>query len=194
MPQTEEEYRLVVEQKMLARATRNAQQHQAALAEEAQAATQARATQARTEQDRQKQVAERNLHEIAMQARRQRPALLAQYKHAPAGMRAVEVLRRVCLACGSDWVQTKTTTHAQQRLQCNECRAEWMMGRCWNCTTGRLDSRDPETPMCKVCRRNKCADCGACNINGCSTNPYHASFRQRDEQAAQALADAPPVS
>lgn len=194
MPQTEEEYRLVVEQKMLARAARNAQQHQTELAEQAQAVSQARAVQARTEQERQKQAEERRLHEIAMQARRQRPALLAQYKNAPAGLRAVEVLRRVCLACGSDWVQTKITTNTQHRLQCNECRAEWSVSRCWNCSTGRLDSRDPETPLCKVCRRNKCADCGACNIHGCSTNPYHAGFRQRDEQAAVAIADALPAS
>lgn len=179
MSQTELEYQDLVKQKMLARAERNTRAHaaeQEALVEEGRMEL---AAQGRAEQARQKVAEQRRQSEAIMDARRQRPTLLIRYKADPTGIRHVETLQHMCMSCGSEWVQGKTAT-TRYILVCKECRAEWYVNQCWSCVTGRLDSRDPETPPCEECGRIKCAECGACNVNGCSTNPYNNSHRQRD--------------
>lgn len=179
MTQTDDEYRQLVEQKMLARLARNARERQAAQDEQEREASEARAAQARSEQERQDRAELARQREMVAAARRNRPTLFIQYKADPTGIRHIETLKHVCIRCGSEWVRGKTaeTLHV---LVCEECWAEWYVNDCWSCTTGKLDSRDPETPQCKICGRIKCATCGACHPGGCTTNPYSAAHRQRD--------------
>lgn len=179
MTQTDEDYRQLVEQKMLARTARNARERQAEQDEQEREASEARAAQARSEQERQKRAEVAHQRDLAAEERRNRPVLFIKYKADPTGIREVETLKHVCIRCGSEWVRGKTaqTLHV---LVCEECWSEWYVNRCWSCATGKLDSRDPETPPCPVCGRIKCAACSACNPNGCTTNPYSAAHRQRD--------------
>ncbi len=187
MTQTDNEYRQLVDEKMLARTARNARERQAEQEAQAQEARDDLAAKARAEQERQKLIEQARQREVVAKARRNRPALLTKYKADPTGIRMVDTLQHVCIRCGSEWVRGKTAD-AVHVLVCEECWAEWYVNRCWSCTTGRLDSRDPETPPCEVCGRIKCAVCGACNLNGCTTNPYSAAHRQRDV-AALAVAE-----
>ena len=183
MTESPDNYSELVQQKMQARAERHVLEQQAAQEaqdREAQAALTARsqaeqAEQARTEAHR--------LREVAAAARRNRPELAAQNKSNPIGLRFVSTLQDVCLRCGSENVRTRAD-NAPHILVCPECSLEWYVSPCWSCTTGLVDSRDLETPPCEQCGYPRCAVCGACNPQGCSTNPYTASRRQRDEAPA----------
>lgn len=188
MTLTDEEYRQLVEQKMRARADRNARERQAERDAQEQEARDVLAAQAQAVQKRQQQVEQLRQHEAAAAARRNRPALLSKYKADSTGIRLVDTLKNVCLNCGSEWVRGKTA-YTHHTLVCEECWAEWYINQCWSCDTGRLDSRDPETPACRTCGKIKCAVCGACNREGCNTNPYNAAHRQRDVVATQPLTD-----
>jgi hypothetical protein len=179
MSETDNDYRVLVEQKRQARTERNARLRVAEQEAQEREASEAQAAQMRAEQDRQALAELARQREAAAEARRNRPVLIAKYKADPSGIRHVETLKQVCIHCGSERVREKSAS-APHVLICTECWAEWYVNRCWSCQTGWLDSRDPETPACEVCGRTKCAVCGACNRNGCSTNPYSAAHRHRD--------------
>ena len=183
MVRTPDEYRQLVEQKMLARAERHVRENQADQDEQAQEAHATQVAEARAEHTQQLHLAEISQREETAQARRNRPALIAKFRSEPAGLRRIVTLRDVCLHCGSEQVrcQSDTLPHV---LVCPDCGTRWSTSACWSCATGLLDTRDPETPRCEKCGWTKCAVCGACNPQGCSTNPYSATHRQRDEVTA----------
>jgi hypothetical protein len=183
MTETPEEYRQLVEQKMLARAERQVRENQAEQDEHAREARAAEVAQAQAEHARQLRVAAMRQQEEAAEARRNRPALIAQFRSNPAGLRHAVTLRDVCLHCGSDHVRCQSDI-LPRILVCPDCATKWSTSACWSCTTGRLDTRDPETPRCQQCGWSKCAVCGACNPQGCSTNPYNINLRQRDAVTA----------
>jgi hypothetical protein len=183
MSETDHEYRLLVEQKMQVRAERNARLRRAEQEAQEREASEAQAAQERAEQDRQKLAEQMRQREAAAEARRDRLTLIAKYKADPGGIRHIATLRQVCIHCGSERVQQKSASAPHVQV-CTECWAMWYVNHCWSCETGWLDSRDPDTPACKMCRRIKCAVCGACNRNGCSTNPYTADHRHCDVEAA----------
>jgi hypothetical protein len=176
---TQDEYRQLVQQKMQARAERHVREDQAALAEQAREAQGVRSAQALAEQKQQLQADKTRQREAAAAARRNRPALIAQYKSDPAGLRNITTLTDVCLRCGSEQVRC-SSTNIPYMLVCPECSTQWTVSSCWSCTKGQLDSRDPENVRCKACGWLKCTECGACNPRGCTTNPYNTSHRQRD--------------
>jgi hypothetical protein len=177
------EYDELVQLKMEARAERHVREHQAAADEVVREIQAAQVDAARAERAVQVHAAEREQREISASARRTRPALVAQYRAKPAGLRLVTTLRDVCLNCGSETVRMRSA-NTPHILMCAACSTSWVTTRCWSCASGRLDNRDPETAPCKQCNQLKCTDCGGCNPHGCSTNPYSLSFRQRDEAAA----------
>ena len=177
------EYNEMVAQKMQARAERHVRENQAEHDEQAREAQVARASQARDEQLRQQHLSEMRQREVVAEARRNRPALIVQYRANPAGVRLVSTLRDVCLHCGSEQVRCLSDS-LPRKLVCPDCATKWTASACWSCDSGLLDSRDPETPRCPQCGWSKCAVCGACNPQGCSTNPYNPGHRQRDEEAA----------
>ncbi len=177
------DYGDLVQQKMQARAERHLREKQAAADDLAREADAQRAAARLAEQDQQVLAVERRQREAAAEARRQRPALMAHYKLAPAGVRLVATLRDVCLNCGSEHIRIHTDSRPHVRM-CSNCNTDWFASQCWSCATGQLDSRDPETAPCPQCGYLKCADCGSCNPHGCSTNPYSANQRQADAAAA----------
>jgi hypothetical protein len=177
------DYDELVQQKMQARSERHVREQQAAADEQVREAGEAQAAAVVAEQARQVQAGERQQREATAVARRNRPALMAQYKLEPAGLRLVATLRDLCLNCGSESIRIRTDSRPHVRM-CSNCGTEWFANQCWSCTTGQLDSRDPETAPCPQCGVIKCADCGACNPHGCPTNPYNTNHRQRDEVAA----------
>jgi DNA-directed RNA polymerase subunit RPC12/RpoP len=165
MTQNPDEYRQLVERKMQARAERHVRERQAEEAAQEWEAQAAQAAQVQAEQAEQLRSDEKRQREAAAEARRNRPALIAQYRSDPAGLRHVVTLRDVCLRCGSDFVRSRSDQRSQM-LVCPECSTEWLAGPCWSCSTGLVDSRDPETPPCKECGWPKCAVCGACHPQG----------------------------
>jgi hypothetical protein len=165
---------------MKARAERHLREQEVAQAEQAREAQAALTAQSQAEQVQQARAEASQQREAIAEARRNRPALLTQYKSHAARVRFVPTILDVCLKCGSENVRTRADNMLHM-LVCTECYFEWYASRCWSCTTGRLDSRDPETPLCERCNFPRCAVCGACNLQGCSTNPYHPGHRQRDE-------------
>jgi hypothetical protein len=179
-----DEHNQLVQQQMQARAERHLRERQVEEEEQSRRTQAAQAAQAQAEQVRLRQADAGLRREATAEARRQRPQLRAKYKDSPAGVRHVETLREVCLACGSENTRARADL-APDVFVCWVCSAEWYAGACWSCAAGRLDSRDPETPPCERCGWTKCAVCGACNPQGCSTNPYSSSSRQRDGVAAQ---------
>ena len=183
MTENPNEHSDLVEQKMLARAERHIREQQMAAEEQRREAEAVQAAEAVAEQARHVQAEERQRREVEAEARRNRPALMVQYKLAPAGVRHVATLRDLCLNCGSENVRIRTDSRPHVRM-CSNCNTEWFASRCWSCTTGQLDSRDPETAPCPQCGYLKCTVCEACNPHGCSTNPYKDTYRQRDEAAA----------
>jgi len=183
MIQNPEEYHQLVEQKMQARAERHAREQEAQEAERVQEAQATQAALAQAQQAQQLQAEGRRQSEAAVEARHQRPTLIAKYKSNPAGLRYVLTLRKFCLRCGSEHTRRRSD-HTPHVLVCQECATEWFASHCWSCATGLVDSRDPETPPCKKCGWPKCAVCGACDQKGCATNPYHTGHRQRDEATA----------
>ena len=180
MIETPDEYRQLVEQKMLARTERHVRENQTEQDEQAREAHATQVAQARAEHAVQLHAAERRQQEEVAEARRSRPALIAQFRSDPVGLRHVVTLREVCLHCGSEQVRCQSDT-LPRVLVCPDCGTEWSASACWSCATGLLDTRDPETPPCQQCGWSKCAVCGACNPQGCSTNPYTTEHRQRDE-------------
>jgi hypothetical protein len=183
MLETPDEYRQLVEQKMLARNERHIRENQAQQDEQAREAGATQAAQAKADQARELHVAKMLRQEETAEARRGRPMLIVQFRNNPAGVRNAVTLRDVCLHCGSEDVRCQSDS-LPRILVCPDCGTSWSAGICWSCTTGMLDTRDPEMPRCKQCGWPKCAVCGACNPQGCSTNPYSASHRQRDEVTA----------
>jgi hypothetical protein len=177
-----DEYDALVEQKMQARAERHIRENQAEHDQHVRETEVARAVQARDEQLHQQHLSEMRVREVAAEARRNRPALIVQYRANPAGVRLVTTLRDVCLKCGSEQVRCLSDA-LPRKLVCPDCATKWTASACWSCTTGLLDSRDPETPRCPQCGWSKCAVCDACNPQGCSTNTYSLGHRQRDEVA-----------
>jgi hypothetical protein len=81
----------------------------------------------------------------------------------------------VCL-CGSPGEVSSLSPQQRYLKRCAACGASWYASPCWNCTRP-IDSRDPGIAVCPECQRCKCSGCGACNINGCPTNPYHRGNR-----------------
>src|SRR5262245_15339565 len=124
MTLTDDEYRQLVEQKMRARAERNARERAAERDAQEQEAREALAAEARAEEKRQQQVEQMRQHEAAAAARRNRPVLISKYKADPTGIRLVDTLKNVCINCGSEWVRGKTA-YTQDTLVCEECWAEW---------------------------------------------------------------------
>jgi DNA-directed RNA polymerase subunit RPC12/RpoP len=181
--QNPDEYRQLVQQKMRARAERHVRERQSEEDEQAREAHATEAAQAQAEQAQRLRADEIRQHEATAEARRNRPALLARYKSDPDGLRFIVTLREVCLRCGSENVRTRSD-NMPHVLVCRDCSSEWLVSHCWSCATGLLDSRDPGTPRCKQCGWPKCAVCGACNPQGCSTNLYNSGHRQRDENKA----------
>lgn len=177
------EYSDLVQQKMQARSERHIREHQAEKAELVREAAAVQAAQVVAAEAEAVLAEARQRREATAEARRNRPALFAQYKLAPSGLRLIATLRDVCLNCGSENIRIHSDTRPHVRM-CSNCNTDWFASRCWSCTTGLLDSRDPETQPCPQCGRLKCADCGACNPQGCSTNEYNTNHRQRDEAPA----------
>jgi hypothetical protein len=180
MLETPDEYRLLVEQKMLARSERHVRENQAQQDEQAAEARAAVVAQARIERAQRLHVVEMRQQEEVAEARRNRPTLIAQFRADPTGLRKAVTLREVCLHCGSEQVRCQSD-NLPRVLVCPDCATRWIANACWSCATGLLDTRDPETPRCRQCGWPKCAECGACNPQGCSTNPYNSSHRQQDE-------------
>ena len=90
-------------------------------------------------------------------------------------------LAHVCLRCGD---------HAGWQTgfqRCLSCGLTWYSNECWNCGA-RVDDRDPKTPHCSLCKWCTCADCGACDEDGCETNPHSKAKRdlEREKRAAAA--------
>ena len=183
MIETPDEYRQLVEQKMLARSQRHIRENQAQQEEQAREAVATQAARAQVERARQLQMAKMLQQEETADARRGRPALIVQFRKNPAGVRNAVTLRDVCLHCGAEDVRCQSNS-LPRVIVCPDCGTSWSASPCWSCTTGMLDTRDPETPRCKQCGWSKCAVCGACNPKGCSTNPYSIGHRQRDEAEA----------
>jgi len=96
MTDQSDEYNALVAQKMQARAERHVRENQAEQVETAREAEVARAVQARDEQFRQQHLSEMRVREVAAEARRNRPALIVQYRADPTGVRLVATLRDVC--------------------------------------------------------------------------------------------------
>jgi len=181
----DEEYRQLVEEKMKARAERNARQRQAEREAAEQAVREEREAKERAEEEK-RQEAEREAERekklrIEKEARQklQRLNLVQKFKTTPKGIRNVEALRSICIECNSDNVQDRSPSEHYFKV-CQECNAEWYVNHCWSCGPGLVDSRDPDTPQCSVCGWYKCAVCGACKLDGCSTNPYNREHRFRD--------------
>lgn len=183
MTENSNDHNDLVKLKMQARAERHVREHQAQADEQVREAAAVQAAQVVADEAQVTLAAERQRREATAEARRNRPALMAQYKLAPAGVRLVATLRDVCLNCGSENIRVRTASRPNVRM-CSNCNTDWFASRCWSCATGQLDSRDPETAPCPQCGYLKCADCGGCNPHGCSTNPYSTNHRQVDEQAA----------
>ena len=177
------EHNAMVDQKMQARAERHIRENQAEQDEQVREAEVARAVQARDEQIHQAHLNELRVREVAAESRRNRPALIVQYRADPTGVRLVSTLRDVCLHCGSEQVRCLSDS-LPRKMVCPDCATKWTANACWSCSDGLLDSRDPETARCPQCGWSKCAVCGACNPQGCSTNPYNTGHRQRDEEVA----------
>ena len=79
------------------------------------------------------------------------------------GLRGARQLASVCLNCG-----TQAQRQSNQRWACPVCKADWYSNHCWNCKTATfVDSRDAETPPCRICNWCKCARCGACKKPNC---------------------------
>jgi len=117
--------------------------------------------------------------EAEKQYAHQRAAMIAQYTLNPKGVRNVWCLREVCLRCGASEAQTLYEKFGPNR-RCRRCGETWYVNHCWSCSTGWIDSRDPETPTCSVCGWHKCAACNSCRILGCTTNPYKRGRRHSD--------------
>jgi len=183
MIQTPDEYRQLVEQKMLARRERHVLENQARLEDEAREARAVEAARAQVESAREWHAAEMRRREVAAEAIRSRPALIAQFRSDPAGLRNAVTLQEVCIHCGAEQARCQSTS-LPLVLVCPDCATRWSAGACWSCATGQLDTRDPESPRCQQCGWPKCVACGACNPQGCSTNTYNTGHRQRDEVAA----------
>jgi hypothetical protein len=183
MTESLDEYRQLVDQKMLARAERHVRENQAHDDEQARETQAAQVEQTRVEQAAQQHVIALRQQEVTAEARRNRPTLIAQFRVNPAGLRHAVTLRDVCLHCGSEHARCQSDVQPLV-LVCPDCSTKWSASDCWSCTTGLLDSRDPETPRCPQCGWTKCPVCGACNPRGCSTNPYSAAHPQRAEVAA----------
>ena len=117
---------------------------------------------------------ERRKVELAKQASEQtakQQHSLKKYQTDPTGVRNELSLRYVCLNCGSEDSVKRTRAGQGSRNRCLTCGTEWYVNHCWNCTSGRVDERDPKTPKCNVCGWQKCI-CTACRTMGCSTNPF----------------------
>jgi hypothetical protein len=183
MLQKSDEYRQLVEQKMLARAERHVRENQAEQAQQVREAKAAQLANTKVELARQRHVANMLRQEETAGARRNRPTLIAQFRSDPAGVRNATTLRDVCLKCGSEDARCQSDG-LPLVLVCPDCSTQWSASTCWSCATGSLDTRDPETPRCKQCGWTKCAVCGACNPLGCSTNAYSSSHRRSNELAA----------
>jgi hypothetical protein len=95
--------------------------------------------------------------------------LTKQYRLNPSGIRNDLQMRNICLQCGSQNAASRSYTEYYFRV-CQDCGNEWYVNDCWNCDSGHVDSRDPETPQCPNCRWYKCQICGACR-QGCTTSP-----------------------
>ena len=102
---------------------------------------------------------------------------LRKFQSDPSGIRNCISMNRVCLACGSKKVLSRTPELHYYRY-CRDCGADYYRNICWNCLT-TVDSRDPQNPYCTVCGWLKCT-CRACSKYGCSTNEYSRSNRLRD--------------
>lgn len=106
--------------------------------------------------------------------------IVEKYKNKPDGIRNVTVLRGICIACGSTNVRPKSNAQRYYKV-CQDCNNEWYANHCWNCGE-KVDSRDPLNVKCTVCGWLKCT-CGACNINGCSSNPYNKHSKVIDNKS-----------
>ena len=101
-----------------------------------------------------------------------------KWRDDPTGIRNNETLRYICVQCGSEDVELG---RFHTNPVCRKCGTTWYINHCWSCKNGRVDSRDPQTPKCAVCKWYKCAFCSACHQNGCSTNRYSRGFRYVDD-------------
>lgn len=106
-------------------------------------------------------------------------SIIQKYQADQTGIRHNIRMRYVCIACGSFDVREKSEEEPYYKV-CQNCHATWYINSCWNCSDGLIDSRDSETPQCPICGWYKCQSCGACNLHGCSTNPYHEKNRLKD--------------
>jgi hypothetical protein len=108
-------------------------------------------------------------------------AFVDRYSSDRRGIRLQHVSRR-CLECGDNRIISKRAAFGLPNRTCQNCGVEWYASHCWSCGSGKIDSRDPDTPACPVCKWHKCAQCQACNQSGCSTNPYNSGNRARDNR------------
>lgn len=126
--------------------------------------------------------AEQKKSEFAEQARivaeQRHIATIIKWRDNPKGIRNEESFRYICLQCGSNDVEPGRN---RTNPVCRKCGTTWYVNHCWSCKSGRIDSRDFETPKCVVCTWHKCAFCGACHQNGCSTTRYSRVFRYIDD-------------
>src|SRR5712692_7917763 len=124
MIEKSEAYNALVEQKMQARAERHVREIQAERDEQVRETEIARAVQARDEQLHQQHLRELRVREEAAEARRNRPALIVQYRGDPTGVRLVATLRDVCLHCGSEQVRCLSDS-LPRKLVCPDCATKW---------------------------------------------------------------------
>jgi hypothetical protein len=106
------------------------------------------------------EAAKRERWEELKAARRRRLAkAVEKYRTDPAGIRDSAFMADVCLLCASDDVESIDEGFGPNR-QCRICDSSWYVNHCWNCFSGKVDSRDP--PPCPTCKWLKCAKCDAC--------------------------------
>jgi hypothetical protein len=135
---------------------------------------------------RKEKEAERALEQAAAkedEAATRSQAFVDHYRLDRSGVRLHQVSGR-CLECGSRQVVRIGEGFGPNR-ECKDCGATWYVNHCWSCATGEIDSRDPETPACSVCKWYKCAKCHACKMSGCSTNPYSLANKAKDNRIEQ---------
>lgn len=111
--------------------------------------------------------------------------LVKKYSRSPEGIRNEEQLRNICINCSSDSVVEIELINGFNR-SCKVCETSWYINHCWNCESGRVDSRDPKNPRCKVCGWLKCT-CQACHYQGCKTNEYSKDHKLSDQDDLPSL-------
>ena len=151
---------------------------------EAEQLEEAEAEEERRREAKQIQRAEEERKLAAQQAEEELQNLLQKYRADPRGIRNEPRMRAICLQCGSRNVTLKCPEEYYVK-HCQDCGSEWYTNHCWNCDDGLVDRRDPETPKCHECGWYRCYKCGACRLDGCSTNPYHRGNRLRDYKIAK---------